>query len=100
MRLRQYGGEQRGEPPFLRALQGLSAGGEFGGSVSVMTESAPAGRRGLYGAWQSFTVAWGLPAGAEQKAGPKEAYVLTSASASLPPSGVKKRAAMTVAKQP
>ncbi|MEE1754661.1 MFS transporter [Streptomyces sp. SP18CS02] len=48
----------------LRALQGLSAGGEFGGAVSVMTESAPPGRRGLYGAWQSFTVALGLLGGA------------------------------------
>ncbi|MFF1767542.1 MFS transporter [Streptomyces sp. NPDC058249] len=49
---------------FLRVLQGLSAGGEFGGAVSVMTEFAPPGRRGLYGAWQSFTVALGLLAGA------------------------------------
>ncbi|MFD9466220.1 MFS transporter [Streptomyces sp. NPDC060027] len=48
----------------LRAVQGLSAGGEFGGAVSVMTESAPPGRRGLYGAWQSFTVALGLLGGA------------------------------------
>lgn len=29
-----------------------------------MTEFAPPGRRGLYGAWQSFTVALGLLAGA------------------------------------
>ncbi|MGX1134550.1 MHS family proline/betaine transporter-like MFS transporter [Streptomyces glaucescens] len=49
---------------FLRVLQGLSAGGEFGGAVSVMTEFAPEGRRGLYGAWQSFTVALGLLGGA------------------------------------
>ncbi|MTE17995.1 MFS transporter [Streptomyces sp. TRM43335] len=48
----------------VRVVQGLSAGGEFGGAVSVMTESAPPGRRGLYGAWQSFTVALGLLAGA------------------------------------
>ncbi|MEU7728218.1 MFS transporter [Streptomyces sp. NPDC040724] len=48
----------------LRVLQGLSAGGEFGGAVSLMTEYAPPGRRGLYGAWQSFTVALGLLAGA------------------------------------
>ncbi|MFI1853400.1 MFS transporter [Streptomyces sp. NPDC020480] len=48
----------------LRVLQGLSAGGEFGGAVSIMTEFAPAGRRGLYGAWQSFTVALGLLGGA------------------------------------
>ncbi|WP_046780109.1 MFS transporter [Streptomyces yangpuensis] len=49
---------------FLRVVQGLSAGGEFGGAVSVMVEYAPPGRRGLYGAWQSFTVALGLLAGA------------------------------------
>ncbi|MFF4250153.1 MFS transporter [Streptomyces sp. NPDC001663] len=49
---------------FLRVLQGLSAGGEFGGAVAVMTEFAPPGRRGLYGSWQSFTVALGLLGGA------------------------------------
>ncbi|MEV6673351.1 MFS transporter [Streptomyces sp. NPDC051162] len=54
---------------FVRALQGLSAGGEFGGAVSLMTESAPCGKRGLYGAWQSFTVALGLLAGAGLAAG-------------------------------
>ncbi|MGR3936015.1 MFS transporter [Streptomyces sp. BRA346] len=48
----------------VRILQGLSAGGEFGGAVALMTEFAPPGRRGLYGAWQSFTVALGLLAGA------------------------------------
>ncbi|WP_330234776.1 MFS transporter [Streptomyces sp. NBC_00566] len=48
----------------LRVLQGLSAGGEFGGAVAVMTEFAPPGKRGLYGAWQSFTVALGLLGGA------------------------------------
>lgn len=48
----------------LRIVQGLSAGGEFGGAVSVMTEGAPPGRRGWYGAWQSFTVSLGLLAGA------------------------------------
>jgi MFS family permease len=48
----------------VRIVQGLSAGGEFGGAVSVMTEFAPEGRRGLYGSWQSFTVALGLLAGA------------------------------------
>ncbi|NRQ40055.1 MFS transporter [Nonomuraea sp. NN258] len=49
---------------FVRILQGLSAGGEFGGAVSLMTEFAPRGRRGLYGSWQSFTVALGLLGGA------------------------------------
>ncbi|MFF5448696.1 MFS transporter [Streptomyces sp. NPDC012888] len=53
----------------LRALQGLSAGGEFGSAVSLMTETAPPGRRGAHGAWQSFTVALGLLAGAGAAAG-------------------------------
>ncbi|MFF2196505.1 MFS transporter [Streptomyces sp. NPDC058157] len=48
----------------LRALQGFSAGGEFGGAVALMAEQAPPGRRGRHGAWQSFTVALGLLAGA------------------------------------
>ncbi|MFF7352293.1 MULTISPECIES: MFS transporter [Streptomyces] len=48
----------------LRAVQGLAAGGEFGGAVTVLTEFAPPRRRGLYGAWQSFTVALGLLCGA------------------------------------
>ncbi|WP_333602922.1 MFS transporter [Pantoea eucrina] len=48
----------------LRILQGLFAGGEYGGAVSLMTEAAPPGKRGLYGAWQSITVACGLLAGA------------------------------------
>lgn len=38
------------------------------------------------------------PTGRKKNASAKEAYVFTSASASLPPSGVKKRAAMIVAK--
>ena len=48
----------------LRILQGLFAGGEYGGAVSLMTEFAPKGKRGLFGSWQSFTVALGLLAGA------------------------------------
>ncbi|MEU3778076.1 MFS transporter [Streptomyces sp. NPDC032472] len=52
----------------LRVLQGLSAGGEFGGAVSVLTETAPAGRRGRQGAFQSFTVALGLLTGASTAA--------------------------------
>ena len=47
----------------MRMLQGLFAGGEFGGAVSLMTEFAPPGKRGLYGAWQSFTVSLGLLCG-------------------------------------
>lgn len=38
-----------------RALQGFSAGGEFGGATSFMIEYAPEDRRGLYGSWQAFT---------------------------------------------
>ncbi|MGR4880150.1 MFS transporter [Streptomyces sp. LARHCF249] len=53
----------------LRCVQGLSAGGEFGGAVSLLTETAPPGRRGRYGAWQSFTVALGLLTGAGIAAG-------------------------------
>lgn len=34
----------------LRFLQGFGIGGEWGGAVSLMVESAPKGRRGLYGA--------------------------------------------------
>lgn len=40
----------------LRALQGISAGGEYGGSASYLVECAPPGRRGLYGSWQTFTI--------------------------------------------
>lgn len=47
----------------MRMLQGLFAGGEFGGAVSLMTEFAPKGKRGIYGAWQSFTVSLGLLTG-------------------------------------
>lgn len=35
----------------LRIAQGLSSGGEMGGAVSLMVESAPEGKRGLYGSW-------------------------------------------------
>jgi MFS family permease len=47
----------------FRLVQGLSAGGEFGGAVALMAEFAPEGRRGYYGSWQSFTVGLGLLAG-------------------------------------
>lgn len=39
-----------------RALQGLSAGGEYGGSATFLAEFAPKGKRGLYTSWQTFTV--------------------------------------------
>jgi MFS family permease len=34
-----------------RMAQGISAGGEMGGAVSLMVESAPEGKRGVYGSW-------------------------------------------------
>jgi len=37
-----------------RLLQGLSAGGEFGSSTSMLIEYAPARQRGFYGSWQNF----------------------------------------------
>ncbi|MDQ0993865.1 MFS transporter [Streptomyces sp. V3I7] len=39
-----------------RAFQGLSAGGEYGGSATFLSEYAPSGKRGLYTSWQTFTV--------------------------------------------
>ncbi|MFD9491381.1 MFS transporter [Streptomyces sp. NPDC060005] len=54
----------------LRVIQGLSRGGELGGTVSMTTEFAPPGRRSLYGSCQSFTVALGLLGGAGVAAPP------------------------------
>ena len=48
----------------LRVVQGLAAGGEFGGAVSLMAEYAPPGRRGLYGSWSFFTTVIGFVFGA------------------------------------
>lgn len=48
----------------LRCVQGLAAGGEFGGAVSVMVEFAPPGRRGLYGSLSFFTTVLGFVFGA------------------------------------
>lgn len=48
----------------IRALQGFTAGGEFGGSVAFIIEYAPAGKRGWYGSWQTATVALGSAAAA------------------------------------
>ncbi|WP_181779247.1 MFS transporter [Pseudonocardia pini] len=48
----------------LRVVQGLAAGGEFGGAVSLMVEYAPPGKRGLYGSWSFFTTVIGFVCGA------------------------------------
>lgn len=37
-----------------RLMQGLAAGGEFASATAYLVEAAPAGRKGLYGAWQMF----------------------------------------------
>ena len=44
----------------LRILQGLSAGGEWGGAVLMAVEHAPAGRRGRAGAWPQLGVPLGF----------------------------------------
>lgn len=43
-----------------RLVQGLSAGGEWGGSTAYLVEHAPEGRRGYFGAWQQFSVGAGF----------------------------------------
>src|SRR5258708_16961068 len=43
-----------------RLLQGFSIGGEWGASVVYLVESAPEGKRGLYGSLQQATVIAGL----------------------------------------
>ncbi|WP_433503050.1 MFS transporter [Pseudonocardia halophobica] len=44
----------------LRFLQGLSAGGEWGGAAMLAVEYAPPGRRGLFGAFPQLGAAFGL----------------------------------------
>ncbi|MFD8494746.1 MFS transporter [Amycolatopsis sp. NPDC059657] len=44
----------------LRILQGISAGGEWGGAVLMAVEHAPANRRGLFGASPQIGVPLGL----------------------------------------
>ncbi len=48
----------------LRFVQGISAGGEFSGSIIFLVEHAPAGRRGLYGSLSNFGAMIGGLAGA------------------------------------
>lgn len=45
---------------FLRVLQGLSAGGEWGGAVLMAVEHAPKNRRGVFGAMPQIGVPIGL----------------------------------------
>jgi MHS family proline/betaine transporter-like MFS transporter len=47
----------------LRLLQGVSVGGELIGSISFITEIAPANRRGLYGSWTLFSAVGGIMVG-------------------------------------
>jgi MFS family permease len=44
----------------LRALQGLALGGEYGGAVTYVAESAPPGRLGLHTSWVQTTATLGL----------------------------------------
>lgn len=44
----------------LRVIQGFGVGGEWGGAVLVAVEHAPAGRRGIFGAWPQMGVPLGL----------------------------------------
>lgn len=44
----------------LRILQGLSAGGEWGGAVLMSVEHAPKGKRGLYGIFPQLGVPFGM----------------------------------------
>ncbi|MDN7246345.1 MFS transporter [Planococcus shenhongbingii] len=48
---------------FLRLIQGISLGGEWGGAVLLATESAPKGKRGLFGSIPQLGVPLGLVAG-------------------------------------
>src|SRR6516162_3237333 len=43
-----------------RLVQGLSAGGEWGGSTAYIVEYAPEGRRGFIGSWQQVSVGCGF----------------------------------------
>jgi MHS family proline/betaine transporter-like MFS transporter len=43
-----------------RLMQGISAGGEWGGAASFLVEWAPAHRRGLYGSLHPFAITLGL----------------------------------------
>ena len=65
----------------LRILQGLSAGGEWGGAVLMAVEHAPAGKRGRAGSWPQlgvplgFLLASGITALMTGVISPGEAYL-------------------------
>ncbi|MBN4666518.1 MHS family MFS transporter [Pandoraea nosoerga] len=44
----------------LRILQGIAAGGEWGGGVLMISESAPADKRGYYASWSQIGVGGGF----------------------------------------
>jgi MFS family permease len=44
----------------LRVLQGIAAGGEWGGGVLMISESAPPEKRGYYAAWSQIGVGGGF----------------------------------------
>lgn len=44
----------------LRILQGIAAGGEWGGGVLMISESAPANQRGFFSAWSQVGVGGGF----------------------------------------
>jgi MHS family proline/betaine transporter-like MFS transporter len=52
-----------------RLLQGISAGGEWGGAASFLVEWAPAKRRGLFGSFHPFAIVVGQLIGAGVTAG-------------------------------
>jgi MHS family proline/betaine transporter-like MFS transporter len=52
-----------------RLMQGISAGGEWGGAASFLVEWAPAKRRGLFGSFHPFAICVGQLIGAGVTAG-------------------------------
>lgn len=63
----------------LRVLQGIAVGGEWGGGVLMITEHAPAKRRGFYSAWSQVGINLGFitsaAAFAAVQALPEEAFL-------------------------
>lgn len=48
---------------FVRILQGFSVGGQLGGSLTIIVENAPPGRRGLLGSWTNGGAVLGMLVG-------------------------------------